>query len=146
MTPWNQHDSKEFDQLIKNLPDLGATFGDKGYSSRRNCQLVVGKNGVPYLLFKDNTTSKSKGKPAWIISFRAYRNDTEEWLSVYHLRSIVEGVFSSIKRRWRSCLLSKKRWMQKKELSLKVLSYNIKQVLMVQHAMKCRIPLWKTIE
>ena len=146
MTSWNHHDSKEFEQLIKNLPDLGATFGDKGYSSRGNCQRVADKNGVPYLLFKDNTTSKSKGKPAWIISFRAYRNDTEEWLSVYHLRSIVEGVFSSIKRRWKSYLLSKKRWMQKKELSLKVLSYNVKQVLMVQHAMKCRIPLWKTIE
>jgi len=146
MTSWNHYDSKEFEQLIKNLPDLGATFGDKGYSSRRNCQLVADKNGVPYLLFKDNTTSKSKGKPAWIISFRTYRNDTEEWLSVYHLRSIVEGVFSSIKRRWRSYLLSKKQWMQKKELSLKVLSYNVKQVLMVQHAMKCRIPLWKTIE
>ncbi len=143
MTPWNRHDSKEFEQLIKHLPDLGATLGDKSYSSRRNCQLIVDKNGIPYLHFRDNTTSKAKGNPAWIISFRAYRIDKKEWLTVYHLRSIIEGVFSSIKRRWRSYLLSKKKWMQKKELSLKVLSYNVKQVLMVQYAIECKIPLWK---
>ena len=146
MTPSKKHDSPEFKKLIKHLPELGAVLGDKGYSSRNNCQLAADKNGIPFLHFKDNATSKARGKPAWIISIRAFKNNTEEWLSVYHLRSIIESVFSSIKKRWGSYLLSRKKWMQKKELSLKVLSYNVKQVLLVQRAMKCRIPLWKTIE
>jgi transposase len=146
MTPWNRHDSREFENLIKHLPELGATFGDKAYPSRRNYQLVVDKNGTPYLCFKENATNKAKGKPAWIIHIRKYKNDKETWLSTYHLRSIVESVFSSIKKRWGSFLRSKKKWMQKKELSLKVLSYNVKQVLLVQYAVECKIPLWKTLE
>jgi len=146
MTPWNRHDSTEFKDLLKHLPELGNVFGDKAFSSRSNCQLVDDKNGVPYLHFKDNATSKAKGKPAWIISFRNYQKDKEEWLAVYHLRSIVESVFSSIKKRWSNFLRSRRKWMQKKELSLKVLSYNIKQVLLVQYAKECKIPLWKSCE
>jgi transposase len=146
MTPWNRHDSTEFENLLKHLPELGNVFGDKALSSRGNCQLVADKKGVPYLHFKDNVTSNAKGKPAWIISFRAYQKDKEAWLAVYHLRSIVESVFSSIKKRWNSFLRSRRKWMQKKELSLKVLSYNVKQVLLVRYAEERQIPLWKFVE
>lgn len=146
MTPSKRHDSPEFNKLIKHLPDLGNVLGDKGYSSRKNCQIVADKNGKPYLHFKDNATNKAKSKPAWIISIREYKNNTEEWLSTYHLRSIVESVFSSIKKRWGSFLRSRMKWMQKKELSLKVLSYNVKQVLLVQYANERKIPLWKSVD
>jgi transposase len=145
-TPWNRHDSKEFEQLIKHLPELGNVLGDKALSSRNNCQLVSNKKGTPYLCFRKNSRSISKGYPAWIISFRAYKNDTEAWLSVYHLRSIIESVFSSIKKRWGSFLHSKKRWMQKKELALKVFSYNVKQVLMINYAKERKVPLWIHVE
>jgi len=141
-TPWNHHDSKEFEQLIKNLPEIREVLGDKALSSRSNCQLVFNKKGTPYLCFRKNTKSISKGYPAWIVSFRAYKYDTDAWLTVYHLRSIIESVFSSIKRRWGSFLHSRKRWMQKRELALKVLSYNIKQVLMINYAKERKIPLW----
>ena len=146
MTPSKRHDSPEFKNLIKHLPELGNVLGDKGYSSRNNCQIVADKNGKPYLHFKENATNKAKSKPAWIISIREYKNNTEEWLSTYHLRSIVESVFSSIKKRWGSFLRSRKKWMQKKELSLKVLSYNVKQVLLVRYADERKIPLWKSLE
>jgi len=142
ITSWNRHDSREFKRLINGLPELGNVIGDKAYSSRVNCQLVVDKKGKPYLYFKGNVKSTAKGKPAWIISLREFKNDKENWLAVYHLRSIIESVFSSIKRRWGSFLRSRKKWMQKKELALKVLVYNIKQVLMVRHAREKGIPLW----
>ena len=145
-TSSKRHDSPEFKKLMKHLPKLGAVFGDKAYSSRSNCQIVADKKGIPYLCFKDNATNYAKGKPAWIISIRSCKRNKEEWLSVYHFRSIVESVFSSIKKRWGSFLRSRRKWMQKKELSLKVLSYNIKQVLLVQYAKRCKIPLWKIIE
>ena len=32
--------------------------------------------------------------------------------------------------------------MQKKELALKVFSYNVKQVLMVRYAKERKVPLW----
>jgi len=145
ITPWNRHDSKEFEHLIKHLPDLGNVLGDKAFSSRNNCQLVVDKNGTPYLCFRKNARSNAKGKPAWIISFRAHKNNPEAWLAVYHLRSIIESVFSSIKKRWGSFLLSRKQWMQKKELALKVFSYNIKQVLLVRYAKERKVPLWTQV-
>jgi transposase len=146
ITSSKRHDSPEFRTLLKHLPTLGEVYGDKGYSSRDNCQIVVDKNGVPYLHFKDNATNKAKGKPAWIISIRAYKKNTKKWLETYHIRSIVESVFSSIKRRWGSFLRSQRKWMQKKELSIKVLSYNIKQVLLVTYAKESKIPLWKSCE
>jgi len=142
ITSWNRHDSKEFKRLINSLPELGNVLGDKAYSSRANCQLVVDKKGKPYLCFRENATSKAKGKSAWIISLREFKNDKEKWLAIYHLRSIIESVFSSIKRRWGSFLYSRKKWMQRKELALKVLVYNIKQVLMVRYARENGIPLW----
>lgn len=37
ITDWKRHDSNEFQNLVKNLPKLGNVFGDKGYSSRKNC-------------------------------------------------------------------------------------------------------------
>ena len=142
LSSWKRHDSREFSRLVTHLPRLGCVLGDKALSSRRNCQLVADKKGVPYLHFRDNATGTAKGHPAWRISFRAYHQDTGAWLAVYHLRSIVESVFSSIKKRWRSYLVSRKPWMQKKELALKVVTYNVKQVLLVRYAMERGAPLW----
>jgi transposase len=142
ITSWNRHDSPEFKRLIQSLPVLGNVVGDKAYSSRVNCQLVADKKGKPYLYFKDNATDKAKGKPAWIISIRKFKKDKEDWLTIYHLRSIIESVFSSIKKRWGSFLRSRKKRMQKRELALKVLVYNLKQVLMVKYAREKGIPLW----
>jgi transposase len=142
ITPWNRHDSKEFEHLIKHLPELGNVLGDKAFSSRNNCQLIADKNRTPYLCFKKYARSNAKGKSAWIVSFRAHKRDSDAWLAVYHLRSIIESVFSSIKKRRGSFLLSRRRWMQKKELALKVFSYNIKQVLMVRYANERKVALW----
>ncbi len=111
ITLWNRHDSKEFERLIKHLPELGNVLGYKAFSSRNNCQLIADKNGTPYLCFKKNARSNAKGKPAWLVSFRAHKQDSDAWLVVYHLRSIIESVFSSIKKRWGNFLLSRKRWM-----------------------------------
>lgn len=141
-TAWNRHDSREFERLIKHLPEVDKVLGDKAYSSRVNCQLVADKHGTPYLSFHKNATSRARGKPEWIISFRACKEDPEGWLAVYHLRSIVESVFSSMKRRWGGFLQSRKRWMQKRELALKVFAYNVKQVLMVRYARERKVALW----
>jgi transposase len=131
--------------LIQHLPTLGNVVGDTAYSSRNNCQLVMDKQGRPYFRFQEIATNKKKGCQAWVISLTEYKNQPDTWLAIYHLRSIIEGVFASIKRRWRNFLNSRKRWMQKKELALKVLSYNIRQILMVRYAEEQKIPLWKLV-
>lgn len=142
ITNWRGSDSKEFKRLIKDLPRLGKVAGDKAYSSRKNCQAVADKKGTPYLHFKENAKGRAKGYPEWRISFRAYCNNREEWLAEYHIRSVIEGVFSSLKRCWGSEIKSKKGWLKRKELSIKVLAYNIKRVLYVERAGVLGVPLW----
>ncbi|MFQ6128435.1 MAG: transposase, partial [Thermoplasmata archaeon] len=143
ITKWNKSDSKELEKLIRHLPELGKVFADKAYSSRINCQIVFDRKGIPYIRFKDNATAKSKRYPAWRKSFQEFKNDPEKWLAIYHLRSIIESIFSSIKRRWQSFLRSRRKWMQKKELALKVLAYDLKQVLYIQRAEELGIGLWQ---
>ena len=142
ITNWKGSDSKEFQRLIRNLPRLGKVAGDKAYSSRANCQAVADKKGKPFLCFKTNATGKAKGYPAWQISFRAYTDNPDEWMDEYHIRSIVEAAFSSLKRCWGPDIKSIKGWLKRRELALKVLAYNVKRVLYEGRAKDLGIPLW----
>ena len=49
----------------------------------------------------------------------------------YHIRSMVEAVFSSIKRCFGPDIKSIKGWLKRRELAIKVLAYNIKRVLYI---------------
>jgi len=145
ITGWRGSDTKEFQRLIRYLPKLGNAFGDKAYSSRKNCTLVDTKNGTPYLCFKSNATGKKKGSAAWKISFKAYSDDPDAWLSEYHTRSIVESVFSSIKRCWGATIRSRKGWHVRREISIKVLAYNVKRILYVERAVESKSALWVSV-
>jgi transposase len=59
----------------------------------------------------------------------------------YHVRSIVEAVFSSIKRCFGPDIKSIKGWLKRRELAIKVLA-NIKRVLYIERAKDLGIPLW----
>jgi transposase len=144
-TTWNRHDSMEFKKMITALPQISAALGDKAYSSRMNCQLVADRGGIPYLIFKDNVKGTAKGNSAWKISFHKYKKNNEEWMKTYHLRSIVESVFSSLKKRWNGHISSKKPWHRRRELALKVLAYNLKQVLYNSRAQEIGTSLWTQI-
>jgi len=144
ITPGRHHECPEFSRLINRLPGVGTVMADKGFSSRDNCQLVADRHGVPYICFKDNATGRAKGCPAWAISYRAYRHDDEHWMNHYHKRESVEAVFSSIKQRWNESIASRHGWHQWRELALKVLVYNTKQLLCHQRAEQNGVDLWTT--
>lgn len=144
ITGWKGSDTGEFKRLINDLPRLGKVAGDKAYSSRENCQTVADKDGTPYLCFKSNATGQAKGSQAWKISFRAYNKNPEEWTDTYHYRNIVEAVFASIKQCWGSDIKSKRGWHKRRELSIKVLAYNIKRTLYIKRAEELDTPLWVT--
>jgi transposase len=144
-TVWNRHDSTQFKKLISALPKISETLGDKAYNSRKNCQLVADRGGIPYLCFKKNVKRIAKGNSAWKISFHNFKRNHEVWMETYHLRSIVESVFSSIKKRWNGYLSSRKPWNRRRELALKVLAYNLKQVLYNSRAQEIGTSLWTTV-
>lgn len=146
VTDWKTHDSNEFQRLINYLPQLNKVIGDKGYSSRKNCQIVADKKGIPYLAFRVNTTTMARGCSAWKISFNAYMDNPENWMTNYHMRSVIESVFASIKQCWGSEVRSRKSWLRRKELSIKVVAYNVKRVLYLKRAEELGIPLWISCE
>jgi len=142
ITDWKGADAREFKRLIRDLPRIHKATGDKAYSSRVNCQAVADKGGKPFLCFKANATAKAKGYPAWQISFEAYSDNPDEWMDEYHVRSIVEAVFSSIKRCFGPDIKSIKGWLKRRELAIKVLAYNIKRVLYIGKAKDLGFSLW----
>lgn len=142
ITDWHGSDPGEFKRLLRYLPQIARVLGDSAYSSRKNCNIVVEKKGRPYLMFKVNATGKAKGSPGWKESYCEYNEEEENWLAQYHLRSMIESVFGSIKRRWGSIIRSRLGWMKRRELSLKVLCYDIKQVLYLNRAHEIGTNLW----
>ena len=128
------NDSPEFARLIKELPCLGNVMADAAYSSYNNLRLVTEKGGEPYIRFKKSATGTTHTPRSWRGSFRKYSADPEAWMATYHRRSIVEAVFSSIKRTWGSTIRSRKYWNQRRELALKVLAYDVRQVLYNERA------------
>jgi hypothetical protein len=61
-------------------------------------------------------------------------------MAVYHIRSTVEAVFSSIKRCWGPDIKSIKGWLKRRELAIKVLAYTNKRVLYIEKATEWGIP------
>jgi len=146
ITPGRRHECPQFSRLMHRLPMVGKVMADKGFSSRDNCRIVADKNGVPYICFKDNATRRMKGSSAWASSYRAYQENKNEWMDEYHQRELVEAVFSSLKQRWNESIASRRGWFRWRELAIKVLVYNTKQLLCCQRAKKTGVDLWTTVK
>ena len=54
-----------------------------------------------------------------------WRSDLKGWTKTYNMRSSAECVFSAIKRRFGHRLASIRKDLQRKELMIKVLAYNL---------------------
>jgi transposase len=128
ITGATDNDAPQFPRLVGDLPSLGNVMADAAYSSYNNLRLVTEKGGEPYIRFRKYATGSKKTPRPWRNSFRKYKADPDAWMVTYHRRSIVEAVFSSIKRTWGSTIRSRKRWNQRRELALKVLAYDVRQV------------------
>jgi transposase len=134
ITKWNSADGPELKHLIKRLPRLGRVMADAAYTSHANLALVEQMGGAPYIRFKSNMSARAKKPMHWKRAVRGFQADPDAWMEIYHRRSIVEAVFSSIKRSWGSTLRSRKYWNQRRELALKVLAYDVRQALYNERA------------
>jgi transposase len=103
-------------------------FGDKAYATRSNLKLVVGNYAEPYIRFRDNAKF-SDTDSVWNHLLHFYSANRNAFYQHYHLRSNVEAVFSSAKRKFGRKLLSKTEEAQTVEVMAKVLAYNITVVI-----------------
>jgi transposase len=68
------------------------------------------------------------GNPYYDMMER-YKNNPAEWMKQYHQRSVIEAVFSGLKRRLGGTVASIKRGVQEVEIALKIIVYNLMMLL-----------------
>lgn len=142
ISDYKKNDCPILNKLLRDINYLEKLLADSGYLSRKSCNLIAKRSGKAYILPKKNSIVKQKGSSEWKVMVKMYKEDKSGFLKEYHERSIIEAVFSSIKKRWGSKLRSIKKWLQRKELSIKVLCYNIKEYLYNKTAKQLGIDRW----
>lgn len=111
-----RNDNIDFETVLKNIK-CKFVVADRGYDSRANRLFVLNKMKayphIPYRIYSGSTVT-NHGHKKIICDDR-----------IYHQRSKVETVFSVIKRKYGSFILSKNFESQKKELLFRMIAYNI---------------------
>lgn len=126
VTPPFKADSRQVEELLKFIRDLGRLCADKAYLSRKICDLIAEHEGRPYISIKKNVTRiRAQGSKAWREMLVMHRRSKKLYKKRYHRRSLAETAVSTVKRRFGHTLHSKKRRGQKNEFRLKVLTYNL---------------------
>lgn len=138
-----RHDSPILPRLIACVSMVEFILcGDGGYLSRMNCKLVGSKKGLAFFKIKKNVTAKKRGVRAWYEMVTLFKNMPWGYLLIYRLRAYVEAVFGAVKQRFDHQLYSRIWFMQRRELGLKVISHNVKQLLYIQEAEQSNLTLW----
>ena len=121
-----RNDNKDFMPLVKGIK-TNAVCADKGYDANKHHEYVY-----KYLKAKSLIKVKNHGKR--LLIFRAgqkhrkkARREFDE--KMYHQRSKVESIFSSIKRKYGSCLKARSFSSQKKEVICKLVAYNLDRII-----------------
>jgi len=129
-TNGNANDSPYFEPLLKNVVDNGfnikSMLADAGYSSHLNYALCDSYHiEEVYIDFKKNATTRNSKGRLWKQKLLMYKNNFDTWHEQYRYRVLIEGVFSSIKRKQINYIRNRKEISQDIELLLKVLCHNI---------------------
>lgn len=142
ITPHHRNDSPQLKFLLRDIDELLRAIGDSSYLSRANCNIVVEKNGKPFFAIKKNTTWRKGGSAAFRDMVKMAKFKEELFNAVYHIRSVIEGVFASLKKRYGSCVRAIRCKAKNNQLALRVVAYNIKQLLYDRMARCLGVPFW----
>jgi len=128
------HETTQLGFLLEPLWDLGNVYADSGYLSTENCRLIVGKGGTPFIRPKCTSIGWKPGKKImygnpYYDMMERYKKNPDEWMKQYHQRSVIEAVFSGLKRRLGGTVASIKRGVQQVEIALKIIVYNLMMLL-----------------
>jgi transposase len=128
----NVHEITQLEKLLDPLYELGDVYADSGYLSVNNCYAIVEKGGIPYIRPKKTTTGRGTYNAKKIIygnpftdMVERYKDNSEHWMKKYRQRSVIEAVFSSLKRRLGGFVTSIKQSIQQVEIALKIIVYNL---------------------
>ncbi len=124
VTPGRTHDSPIFRKMIARVPDGdGHVMLDSAYDARANCKMIYDSGRKPVIWPRKNHTAKGFNPRAEML--RWFRRDQDGFEKVYHQRSPVESVFSSMKERFGSVVAAKTLPMQRLQVILRNICYNL---------------------
>jgi len=128
LTPGNAGDSPYLKPLVEKTCanfDVREVSADKGYSSRKNFEIISKAGAQPFIPFKCNALGKQKGYMIWSKCYKYFYTEPQEYLKHYHRRSNIETCFSMIKQKFGKDLMTKNFNSQCNEILLKILCHNI---------------------
>jgi len=114
---------------------------DKGYLSVENVEAIFGAGGIPFIAPKVNTTGAAGGLFEKMFHYYQYRR--EEFLTHYHKRSLVESVFSAVKRKTGDSVRSKTPVAMKNEVLAKLICHNLFCVTLSQLELGIEPVFWE---
>ena len=120
--------------------EIGDVCSDKANSCRENASMVAEHGGRPFLMPKSNASSKAKGHWAWREMMLFREEHQEEFERRYHKRSNAESTNASFKGKYGEHLYSRRWHTQKREAGLKVITYNLRQL--VRYRLRQATGLW----
>jgi transposase len=121
------------ERTVKMCPQIEVMLGDALYSNRKICSITEGYGIRPYFLPKTNATFRAKGIESWKTMLYNFVDDTQGWLSEYHMRSISESVNSMMKRKMPVKVRKKLPLRKKTEEILKINMHNLRQYSYLRH-------------
>jgi transposase len=128
ITEGTEADSPKFIELLNNASknfDVKEITADLGYSSRENMKYAEQLGVTPYIPFKKNATGTSRGATIWHKMYKYFKDNREEFLKHYHIRSNAESGFFMIKSRFGDFVKTKTSLSQTNEILAKILCHNI---------------------
>jgi len=116
------NDCRDFIPLLKKISPW-LVIADKGYDAEKNLLYLRSRNIHAVIPVKGGHSSPSRTKLRKRMKKWFERNPVAD--DIYHERSKIESVFSSLKRKFGEVLHSRSTVLRKKELKLRFLVYNI---------------------
>ena len=120
-------------QTIDMCPQIEIMLGDALYSNRKICSITEGYGMTPYFLPKTNAMFRAKGVESWKTMLYGFKDNTQEWLEQYHMRSISESVNSMMKRKMPVKVRKKLPLRKNTEEILKINMHNLRQYSYMRH-------------
>jgi hypothetical protein len=136
-----RNDSPFLRRMLRPLRNIGLVFGDAAYACKATIKMIVKRGGAPFLKFKKGV--KPTGISTWATQVRLSAGKLWwAWKNIYHQRSIVESVFSALKRRYGSALRSHQRDTRRREIVLRLVAHTVRQILYIRYAQEHDLNLW----
>ena len=133
VTAGNERECSRLEGLLSGLDEVECLVADAGYLSRRNCNVVAAKGGIPYIRLKKNVRWKSRGSFAWSSMVWLFRERPRLFYGVYRFRKRVEAGWHSLKSIAGDFVRGKTFQTVAAEIWSKILCYNLIWVIRGSH-------------